>query len=187
MHFLAKLAVALPAIAGIASAAVLPRAVDSDTMISNLKDLTQRSSDTGELAKALGVFDQYPTTDNYRAAINGLRDLITATGADATAAADTQPYADDATQQSVCDAYKTLVSTQSEMLNNFIAKSFIADGGFGGPFAAAFRSLEGADDALSFEIINAVPSCADSATENKNSLDDKLSKADCAYSPNGIC
>ncbi|KAL0261309.1 hypothetical protein SLS55_005006 [Diplodia seriata] len=65
MHFLAKLAVSLPAIAGVASAAVLPRAVDSDTMISALKDLAQRSSDTGDLAKALGPADQNPTTDNY--------------------------------------------------------------------------------------------------------------------------
>ncbi|KAL1614676.1 hypothetical protein SLS54_009549 [Diplodia seriata] len=210
MHFLAKLAVSLPAIAGVASAAVLPRAVDSDTMISALKDLAQRSSDTGDLAKALGPADQNPTTDNYAAAVNGLRDLITATGADVTAAAETQPYADDAAQQAVCDAYKTVsrkpkgkrkkkpvltkpplvqqfVTFQSEMLNNFIGKSYIADGGFGAPFAAAFRSLEGADDTLSFEIIDAVPSCADSVTENKNLLDDKLSKATCAYSPGEIC
>ncbi|KKY15432.1 hypothetical protein UCDDS831_g07655 [Diplodia seriata] len=187
MHFLAKLAVSLPAIAGVASAAVLPRAVDSDTMISALKDLAQRSSDTGDLAKALGPADQNPTTDNYVAAVNGLRDLITATGADVTAAAETQPYADDAAQQAVCDAYKTFVTFQSEMLNNFIGKSYIADGGFGAPFAAAFRSLEGADDTLSFEIIDAVPSCADSVTENKNLLDDKLSKATCAYSPGDIC
>lgn len=53
MHFFAKLVTALPAIAGVASAAVIPRDVDASTMTTDLQGLTTMSSDTDTLAKEI--------------------------------------------------------------------------------------------------------------------------------------
>lgn len=125
MHFFAKLVIALPAVAGVASAAVIPRDVDSDTMIAQLQDLTTRSQAIdakAQTATPVNGFQVFPvrllcdksslihelTITPTQDVANDLRDLITATSGDATAAANTQPFADEATQQSVCDAFDTV-------------------------------------------------------------------------------
>ncbi|OJD38565.1 uvi-1 protein [Diplodia corticola] len=187
MHFFAKIVTALPAVAGLASAAVMRRAVSADTMVAGIQDLTERSDAVTPLVAKLSPQDQVPYTANYQAVISSLSDLITATGSDAAQFAETQPFADEAAQQAVCDAFYTFVQVQEKMLNALIGKSYLADTPSGYPLAATLRTLEGADDTMAFSVLDAVPSCVDAATENKNSLDAKLAKAVCAYSPNGEC
>lgn len=45
------------------------------------------------------------------------------------------------------------------------------------PIAAALRALEGGVDTIAFGIIDSVPTCAQDATQNKNSLDSTLGDA----------
>ncbi len=49
--------------------------------------------------------------------------------------------------------------------------------GFAGPIATALRELEGVVDVLAFGIIDLVPICAQSATQDKNALDRSLRDA----------
>ncbi|KAF4540344.1 uncharacterized protein LTHEOB_9440 [Lasiodiplodia theobromae] len=179
MHFFAKLVTALPAIAGVASAAVIPRDVDASTMTTDLQGLTTMSSDTDTLAKEIDATKPQSSID----VVNSLRDLIKATTKDAAAAADTQPFSDDASQQQVCNAYNTFATTQTAMLNTLTAKANDANAsGLGAPIGAALRVLEGADDTYSFEIIEAVPTCADAAKADKTTLDTAMEAAVNAYS-----
>lgn len=53
MHFFAKLVTALPAIAGVASAAAIRRAVDASTMTSDIANLAKLSSATDAVAKKI--------------------------------------------------------------------------------------------------------------------------------------
>ncbi|KAB2572033.1 hypothetical protein DBV05_g9327 [Lasiodiplodia theobromae] len=180
MHFFAKLVTALPAIAGVASAAVIPRDVDSDTMIAQLKDLTDRSQAIDaqtQTATPVNAFRVFP------AITQSLSDLIGATSGDATAAANTQPFADEATQQSVCDAFDTFAKAQQAMLATLIGKANLATQfGFSYQIGAALRGVEGSDDTYIFELLDAVPSCKTDATEDKNGLDNSLQQAVEAYS-----
>jgi hypothetical protein len=50
------------------------------------------------------------------------------------------------------------------------------------PIAQLLRSLEGSVDALAFGIIDVIPTCAQDATNNKNSLDQTLATAIDIYS-----
>jgi hypothetical protein len=45
------------------------------------------------------------------------------------------------------------------------------------PIAAVLQTLEGGVDELAFGIIDSVPTCAQDATQNKNSLDSTLRDA----------
>lgn len=45
------------------------------------------------------------------------------------------------------------------------------------PIAAVLRSLESGVDTIAFGIIDSVPTCAQDATQNKNSLDSTLGDA----------
>lgn len=66
-----------------------------------------------------------------------------------------------------------------------IGKSGILEGIFLGPVAAVLRSLEDVVDTFAFGLIDVVPVCMADATTKKNSLDDTLGKAVCAYTPGG--
>ncbi|KAF9638000.1 hypothetical protein BFW01_g8897 [Lasiodiplodia theobromae] len=179
MHFFAKLVTALPAIAGVASAAVIPRAVDSDTMVTSLQDLSTKSSDTDTLAQKMSASD----FQSGPAVTNSLSDLIKATTKDTSDSAGTQAFADDTAQQAVCDAYDSFVKVQSAMLNTLTGKADVAkQTGSSYSIAAALRVLEGADDTYSFEIIEAVPSCADAVKADKTTLDKAMNDAITAYS-----
>lgn len=50
------------------------------------------------------------------------------------------------------------------------------------PMAAVLRTLEGGVDKLAFGIIDSVPTCAQDATQNKDSLDSTLGDAINVYS-----
>lgn len=45
------------------------------------------------------------------------------------------------------------------------------------PVASVLRTLEGGVDTIAFSIIDDVPTCAQDATQNKNSLDSTLNDA----------
>ncbi|KAK0638159.1 hypothetical protein DIS24_g10106 [Lasiodiplodia hormozganensis] len=184
MHFFAKLVTVLPAVAGVASAAVIPRDVDSDTMIAQLKDLTDRSQAIDAQTQTVTPVNSFQV---FPAITQSLSDLIRATSGDATAAANTQPFADEATQQSVCDAFDTFVKAQQAMLATLIGKADLASQtGFAYPIAAALRGLEGSDDTYLFELLDTVPSCKTDATEDKNNLDKSLDQAVTTYSNPGF-
>lgn len=52
------------------------------------------------------------------------------------------------------------------------------------PIAQVLRVLEGGVDTLAFGIIDSVPTCAQEATQNKNSLDMTLEEAQNTYNSN---
>jgi len=70
-----------------------------------------------------------------------------------------------------------------ELLKTIIGKhGLLSLTPFTQPIAAVLRTLEGVVDTLAFGIIDSVPTCAQDATQNKNSLDSTLSDAQDTYS-----
>lgn len=78
-----------------------------------------------------------------------------------------------------------MATTQTSLFKTFISKSGLLEGIFAGPVAAGLRQSEQLIDTFAFGVIDAVPVCMEDATAKKNSLDDTLGKAVCAYTPAG--
>lgn len=74
------------------------------------------------------------------------------------------------------------MQVHEELLKTVIGKhGLLSLTPFTQPVAAILRALEGVVDTLAFGIIDAVPTCAQDATQNKNSLDATLSDAQDTY------
>lgn len=74
------------------------------------------------------------------------------------------------------------VQVHQELLKTVIGKhGLLSLTPFTQPIAAVLRTLEGVVDGLAYGIIDAVPNCAQDATNNKNSLDSTLTEAQDKY------
>ena len=83
------------------------------------------------------------------------------------------------------DADRTLqfVTVHQQLLATIIGKhGLLSLTPFTQPVAQVLRVLEGGVDTLAFGIIDSVPTCAQDATQNKNSLDRTLEDAVNEYS-----
>lgn len=75
------------------------------------------------------------------------------------------------------------MQVHQQLLNTVIGKhGLLSLTPFTQPIAAVLRTLEGGVDHIAFDIIDAVPNCAQDATQNKNSLDSTLGDAIDTYS-----
>ncbi|KAJ5265072.1 hypothetical protein N7505_007865 [Penicillium chrysogenum] len=93
------------------------------------------------------------------------------------------PAYSDSEQQGICNAFRTFVMVHQELLNTVIGKhGLLSLTPFTQPIAHVLRALEGGVDTLAFGIIDTVPTCAQDATQNKNSLDMTLQEAEDTYS-----
>ncbi|MCJ1334627.1 hypothetical protein MMC10_011339 [Thelotrema lepadinum] len=87
------------------------------------------------------------------------------------------PYTE-TNQLAICDAFREFVLVHQQLLATVIGThGILALTPFTQPLAEILRLLEGGVDTLAFGIIDAVPTCAGEATDNKNSLDDSLQRA----------
>ncbi|CAI7676812.1 unnamed protein product [Penicillium manginii] len=88
------------------------------------------------------------------------------------------PAYSDTEQQAVCTAFREFVMIHQELLKTVIGKhGLLSLTPFTKPIAAVLQTLEGGVDELAFGIIDSVPTCAQDATQNKNSLDSTLRDA----------
>ncbi|OJJ58353.1 hypothetical protein ASPSYDRAFT_46370 [Aspergillus sydowii CBS 593.65] len=93
------------------------------------------------------------------------------------------PAYSDSEQQGVCNAFRTFVMVHQELLKTVIGKhGLLSLTPFTQPIAHLLRALEGGVDTLAFGIIDTVPTCAQDAIQNKNSLDMTLQEAEDTYS-----
>lgn len=75
------------------------------------------------------------------------------------------------------------MQVHQELLSTVIGKhGLLSLTPFTQPIAAVLRTLEGVVDTIAFGIIDTVPTCAEDATTQKQSLDSKLSDAVDTYS-----
>lgn len=75
------------------------------------------------------------------------------------------------------------MQVHQELLSTVIGKhGLLSLTPFTQPIAQVLRTLEGGVDTIAFDIINEVPTCAQDATQNKNSLDSTLTDAINTYS-----
>lgn len=64
-------------------------------------------------------------------------------------------------------------------------KSGLLEGIFLGPVAAVLRSAEAVTDTFAFGVLDVTPICMESISAKKNSLDEAIGQAVCAYTPAG--
>lgn len=70
------------------------------------------------------------------------------------------------------------MQVHQELLRTVIGKhGLLSLTPFTQPIASVLRTLEGGVDQIAFGIIGTVPTCAQDATQNKNSLDSTLMEA----------
>lgn len=85
-------------------------------------------------------------------------------------------------QNQVCNAFRGFVQVHQALLKTVIGKhGLLSLTPFTQPIAAVLRTLEGGVDTIAFGIIDTVPTCAEGATNDKNSLDMTLKDAQDKY------
>ncbi|KAI6794843.1 hypothetical protein KC363_g3451 [Hortaea werneckii] len=186
MHF-SKIFSALALTSAVSGAAIQneKRAITADQMVDNIQKITQLSQDLQPKADAIGTdgLDAL-STSQFEPVIKGFQQIIRVARRDIDNMAGTGDYTA-ANAQPVCDAFSDFVVVHQELLRILIGKSGLLESIFLGPVAAVLRSLEEVVDTLAFGVIDSVPSCQASATQQKRDLDDTLAKATCAYTPGG--
>ncbi|RMZ00937.1 hypothetical protein D0860_07800 [Hortaea werneckii] len=165
------------------------RAITADQMVANIQKITQLSQDLQPVANAINtgdnaIFKRQLTTNAFQPTIDGLQQIIRVAYDDIDNMPGTGDYTA-ANAQPVCDAFSDFVVVHQELLRIIIGKSGLLESIFLGPVAAVLRSLEDVVDTLAFGVIDSVPSCQASATQQKRDLDETLDKAVCAYTPGG--
>ncbi|KAK0645197.1 hypothetical protein DIS24_g8137 [Lasiodiplodia hormozganensis] len=183
MRFFSKLVTSLPLIAGICcttSAAAIRRAVDSDNLTGSLHDLAGMSQNVTEVLYHCKEEDR---DDHFYQdlVIEHLTELTQNTHDLDIAMEGTQAFTSEAAQQQVCDSYDSLVTTQKETMDAFVEKGFFRITDAGGQIESLLEELDGAEDTLGSKLINAVPFCADAATDDKKNLDTAVKKAICVF------
>ncbi|KAJ4155098.1 hypothetical protein LMH87_000363 [Akanthomyces muscarius] len=177
-------------------------AMSSDTVVANVEEVTQLSADTNTIAVKINLlnFARYApqvgsnlaqivaTVTKYIADMsrNDKRDLVEDIDelTEGTVKAiwpkkrQAAPPFTEANQQAICDAFRGFVRVHEALLATVIGKhGLLSLMGFAGPIATTLRELEGVVDVLAFGIIDLVPICAQSATQDKNALDRSLRDA----------
>ncbi|GAB1734378.1 hypothetical protein NU195Hw_g5193t1 [Hortaea werneckii] len=161
------------------------RAVTADQMVANIKKVTQLSQDLQPKADAISTDGLgFVTTNQFQPVIEGFQQIIRVVYDDIDSMSDSTEYTA-ANAQPVCDAFSDFIVVHQELLRIMIGKSGLLESIFLGPVAAVLRSLEEVVDSLAFGVIDSVPSCQASATQQKRDLDDTLDKAICVYTPAG--
>ncbi|KAJ6171769.1 hypothetical protein N7470_000836 [Penicillium chermesinum] len=86
-------------------------------------------------------------------------------------------------EQAICASFAEFVPVHQELLQTLIGKhGLLSLTPFTQPIAQVLRSDEGAVDTLAFGLIDALPVCAQDATQNKNNLDRTFDQAINEYS-----
>jgi hypothetical protein len=190
-------------------------AVTAQQMTSNIDAITQKSSETNDLAKTLsitnffsvapGVINKFraiiETVTNDVTAMNSKRDLVARQ--ECLDIEDVEkcisdleeiiedpseilgdkkkrqsPGYSDTDQNAICTSFRGFVQVHQELLSTVIGKhGLLSLTPFTQPIAQVLRVLEGGVDTIAFAIIDQVPTCAQDATQNKNSLDSTLADA----------
>ncbi|PQE33747.1 uvi-1 protein [Rutstroemia sp. NJR-2017a WRK4] len=118
------------------------------------------------------------TPSTFTTVTTGFQGIITAVSNDITAIGK-NPIADLTVdvdgQNAICSALTTTVIGKKGLLTSL----------GGGPIAAVLRTLEGVVDTIAFQIIAAVPGCAEGAKADIASLKVTIQEAECAYVPLG--
>ncbi|KAF1350677.1 hypothetical protein BDV97DRAFT_397687 [Delphinella strobiligena] len=162
------------------------RSMSSTAMVANINNITQQSTDLTTIVRNLSTNDSLRRrSTTYEQVIDGFQGIITTAQNDIIAMDGTAAYTDTTAEQDVCDAFHNFVIVHQNLLSLLIGKSGLLESVFLGPIASVLLSLESVVDTLAFGIIDAVPFCANTATNDKNNLDDTLGKAICAYTPGG--
>ncbi|KAB2571091.1 hypothetical protein DBV05_g10258 [Lasiodiplodia theobromae] len=99
----------------------------------------------------------------------------------------TQAFTDEAAQKEVCDSYHTLFTTQKETMDVFVEKVYFRSTDAGVKIESFLEELNKAEDTLGSKLINAVPICADAATDDKKKLDTAVKKAICVFKSGTNC
>ncbi|KAJ5318536.1 hypothetical protein N7476_004956 [Penicillium atrosanguineum] len=93
------------------------------------------------------------------------------------------PGYSDTDQEAICTSFRGFVQVHQQLLQTVIGKhGLLSLTPFTQPISQVLRTLEGGVDTIAFGIIDTVPSCAQDATQNKNSLDSTLTDAVNEYS-----
>ncbi|KAJ5117578.1 hypothetical protein N7448_011210 [Penicillium atrosanguineum] len=93
------------------------------------------------------------------------------------------PVYSDTDQEAICTSFRGFVHVHQQLLQTVIGKhGLLSLTPFTQPIAQVLRTLEGGVDTIAFGIIDTVPTCAQDATQNKNSLDSTLTDAVNEYS-----
>ncbi|KAF4537757.1 uncharacterized protein LTHEOB_11381 [Lasiodiplodia theobromae] len=183
MRFFSKLVTSLPLIAGICcttSAAAIRRAVDSEGLAWSILDLADMSHNVTEI---LYHCEERDKNDPFwqDLVIEHLTDLTQNTKDLDIAMNGTQAFTDEAAQKEVCDSYDSLFTTQKETMDVFVEKGYFRITDAGVKIESLLEQLAGAEDTLGSKLINAVPFCADAATDDKKNLDTAVKKAICVF------
>ncbi|BCS29734.1 uncharacterized protein APUU_80037A [Aspergillus puulaauensis] len=146
-----------------------------------LADLGELVEDPGEILgdkRSVKVRHEYASVSRWREIANILNQTVGKKRQDPPAYSDSQ-------QQGICNAFRSFVMVHQELLKTVIGKhGLLSLTPFTQPVAQVLRVLEGGVDTLAFGIIDSVPTCAQEATQNKNSLDMTLEEAQNTYDSN---
>ncbi|KAJ5239548.1 hypothetical protein N7468_004167 [Penicillium chermesinum] len=82
------------------------------------------------------------------------------------------PGYSDTDQEAICTSFRGFVQVHQQLLQTVIGKhGLLSLTPFTQPIAQILRTLEAGVDTIAFETIDSVPTCAQDATQNKDSLD----------------
>ncbi|KAF7540209.1 hypothetical protein G7054_g1608 [Neopestalotiopsis clavispora] len=190
MHFRSV----LPLLGLTASASAV---MSASQVTANIDAVTQMSSDTNNIAQSISLTNLFSTTPDCLDVTDVEKCLadvgeivedpgeILGTKRSVKASKKTRRQFtsfSDVEQQAICASFKDFVTIHQQLLNIVIGKhGLLSQTPFTAPMAAVLRTLEGAVDTLAFGVIDLVPTCAQGATQNLNSLDTTLNDAITTY------